>query len=182
MIGNIDLRISATNPNISIGTVRCVKGSYNNLIFVGVPAAIGKWSITDVYVEIHHPDSSVEMTGCKQIGDVWSVTIKATNAIGTTEKGIIVFADGLDEYGREVKGYVLGLGDYVVVDSDGRTLPQKELTLINVVPAKPDKPNTGDALWLDDGSLTIYDGSDWRHFASRDYVDSQIGNVLEEGF
>lgn len=130
-----------------------------------VPKKIGNWKIDRVYIEITYPDETNFTVETKLIGGVYVGTFNGCEIAGTTAKGFVVKADGTDENGSTVDGYILGVGDIYILDSDGRTLPQNPIKVVNLVNEKSSNPHVGDALWVN-STLQIYDGVAWKNVGS----------------
>lgn len=134
------------------------KGSPSSLRILDVPKSIGKWNITKVYIKSTSPDNSLKIHACVRQGSVWVGTIDGTEIAGKVKSGIEILADGIDENGSAVNGYVLGVGDYIVLERDSRiTEKDIEKFYVKFVEQLPDNPNIGDTI-LDNGWLRIYDG------------------------
>ena len=129
--------------------------SYQNVRICDVPRKIGDWSIKRVEVECQFPDNKVGKFDCSLIGGVWATTISACPTAGTTKNGFAV--NGYDESGNK---YILGKSDLYILTNDSRVIPQKELTVVNILPSKPDTPHAGDAVFVE-GKLEVYDGTNW---------------------
>ena len=137
------------------------KGSPSSLRILDVPTSIGKWNITRVYIKSNSPDNSLKIHDCVRQGSVWVGTIDGTEIVGKVKSGIEILADGIDENGSNVNGYVLGVADYIVLERDS-TISDKDIEkfYVKFVEQLPDNPNIGDTI-LDNGWLLIYDGKNW---------------------
>ena len=66
-----------------------------------------------------YPDRTQKTAQCVLVGGVWVGTIEGSPASGTCTNGYTVIADGIDENGNPVNGYVLGRGDVEILKEDG---------------------------------------------------------------
>ena len=66
-----------------------------------------------------YPDKTQKTAQCVLVGGVWVGTIEGSPASGTCTNGYTVIADGIDENGNPVSGYVLGRGDVEILKEDG---------------------------------------------------------------
>lgn len=66
-----------------------------------------------------YPDKTRKTAQCVLAGGVWVGTIEGSQASGTCTNGYTVIADGIDENGNHVRGYVLGRGDVEILKEDG---------------------------------------------------------------
>lgn len=161
MIGTLKIRVQAANPQMPLLPIFTFKGSPSSLRILDVPKSIGKWNITKVYIKSTSPDNSLKIHACVRQGSVWVGTIDGTEIAGKVKSGIEILADGIDENGSAVNGYVLGVGDYIVLERDSRiTEKDIEKFYVKFVEQLPDNPNIGDTI-LDNGWLRIYDGQNW---------------------
>lgn len=85
---------------------------------------------------------------------------------------------GRDKDGNE---YVLGKGDFYVLDSDGIVEPGEQKWTMKLVQAKGDNPVKGDVFLEDDGKLWVYKGTTWIDAGggagggvSEEYVDTKV--------
>lgn len=121
MIGTICIGVNAAHPNIALATSYTFKGSPSSFRITEVPTKIGSWKIEVVRVSVTAPDNTQTTVDCKKVGDVWVGTVDGTQAVGEAKGGIKITADGIDENGNSVVGYVLGIGDFVVIDVEEPT-------------------------------------------------------------
>ena len=99
------------------------KGSPSSIRVLDVPKKIGLWNITSVQIQVTYPDSHIVSKECVRTGNVWVGTLEGTSAVGSVCKGYKITASGVDEDGSEISGYVLGVGDVVIIDLDGSIYP-----------------------------------------------------------
>lgn len=128
MIGTISVKVQAQRPNFPLDPVFTFKGSRQFIVVENVPAAAGTWKLTEVSVKIILPDGSETSYAACENGDEWHVEVPATDAVGKTRDGFTVV--GLDKDGNE---YVLGKGDFYVLDSDGVVQPGEQKWTMRLV-------------------------------------------------
>lgn len=160
MIGTIDIEIQAHNPQFPLHPINAIVGSPSSVRLRNVPKKIGEWKIERVYIEVRYPDNQTIEVDTKLVGGVYVGTFDGCSISGTSTKGFIVKADGVDENGTPVNGYVLGVGDIYIIDGDGKLDPE-QFKFIKLNDEQPETPMKGDA-FFDDGTLKIFDGQDWK--------------------
>lgn len=160
MIGTIDIKCNAAHPNLPLSPLYTFKDSPSSIRVMDVPKKVGNWSIDKVALQITYPDGSIVSKECVKNGALWVGTIEGTTAIGKVQKGFVVVASGKNENGEVVNGYVLGVGDVVVMDFDGTIETGTTATNIHLLTSMPQEPKTGDA-YLDGNALMVYDGNTW---------------------
>ena len=159
MIGTLDIEVNAANPQMPLLPVYAFVGSPSNIRVRNVPRAIGSWKLTKVYLAANLPDNTSASVETKLTGGVWCGTLPASSLPGQSLMGFKITADGIDENGTAVSGYVLGKGDFFVLDDDS-TITVGEITFyVHIVPTASEAPKKGD-LALD--TMMIFDGTRWR--------------------
>ena len=149
MIATVDVNVQAANPNMPLFPWRAFKGSPSSVRVRNVPRMIGLWRVTAVQVSVTYPDESVKSAECRLIGGVWIGTVDASESAGSVTDGYSITADGTDENGREVKGYILGRGDVEIIESESLPLPFEALgDRVHIYASKPETLHEGD-LWHD---------------------------------
>ena len=173
MIGEIEVEISTKSPEFPLGPVNAFKSSPQTIVLKGVPKKIDGWALTRVYFKMKYPSEVVEVE-CRQVGKSYVGTVKGSSEAGTVGNGFEVYADGIDENGNSIKGYILGCGDVCILDDDGRIIPQRALDVLNVVKSKDeDEKHIGDSVFTENG-IDIWDGVKWRRaggMTERDWED-----------
>ena len=111
MIATVDVEIQAANPNMPLHPWRAFVGSPSSLRIRNVPRRVGDWHITSVKIVAAYPDGEIKTAVCVLTGGIWVGTIGGTATSGTSTNGYTVFADGEDEKGNPITGYILGKGD-----------------------------------------------------------------------
>lgn len=169
MIGCIDIEVQAHNPQFPLHPLNAYINSPSSIRLRNVPKKIGDWKIERVYAVVKYPNGEEVLVETKLVGGVYIGTFEGCEVSGTSTKGFIVKADGIDENNHVVEGYVLGVGDVFILDNDGRIAPQELLKVVNIVSEKSSNPHIGDALWVDD-EFEIFDGVEWKSIGgTKDY-------------
>jgi len=155
MIGCVDVAIQAQSPNMPLFPMRAFVGSPSSVRLRNVPKKIGKWNLTNVYFVAAYPDGSIKTASCELVGGVWVGTVEGSTLPGTSENGYSVMADGIDEHGNPVVGYVLGKGLIEILDADGSITPGTTVSYVHLLSAEPSAPKDGD-LWPTDEQYMIW--------------------------
>lgn len=185
MIGTIDVEVQAANPNMPLYPMRAFAGSPSSIRVRNVPKRIGDWCIRNVYLNAIYPDGTIKSASCVLTGGIWVGTIEGTSTTGTSMNGYTIFADGTDENGNTVTGYVLGKGDIYILDSNGQLNPDATRCVVRMLSAESATPMEGD-FWPVNGTWYIYqDGQAKQVGVSQDDVDAMISakadlSALEE--
>lgn len=103
---------------------------------------------------------------CVHTNDVWVGTVEAPLRTGKTVGGFQVIADGVDENGTAVTGYVLGVGDYMVLNRDNTE--GDTAYLLHLHDETPENPRKAD-IRKSDNRWQIYNDDDWQLFGGLDY-------------
>lgn len=166
MISLQEIKCIAAKPNLPLNPLVAFKSSPSSIRILDVPKKIGNWQITNVYIQVTYPDNSIISKECVRNGNVWVGTVQGTETTGTSSNGYKILANGIDEDGEEVEGYILGVGDVCIMEIDGSVSP--ETTAYNIrlynYPDIPQDPKIGDAyLDQENGSvlLKIFNGDTW---------------------
>lgn len=77
-------------------------------------------------------------------GGCWVGTIDGNATAGTTKNGFTITASGTDENGDPVTGYVLGKGDFSVLDAGETPQPDAPFAYVHLLDAESEEPKTGD--------------------------------------
>lgn len=144
MIGTIDVEICAANPQAPLYPLRAFVNSPSTLRLRNVPRKIGAWVITAVHIAAHYPTDEITTAQCVQTGGVWVGTLAGCGTAGTSTQGYTVFADGIDEHGNPVQGYVLGKGDVEIIAADGTITPTETTHYVHLLSAASATPKDGD--------------------------------------
>lgn len=155
MIAVINVEITAANPSMPLFPWRAYVNSPSSLRIRNVPRRVGNWNIDKVYVSAAYPDNSIKSAECVLVGGIWVCTIAGSTSTGFSQNGYTIFADGKDENGNEVTGYVLGKGDITILEADGTITPGEDTYYVHMLSAEPSTPKDGD-LWQLSGSWYIY--------------------------
>ena len=166
MIRTIDIRLNAAHPELPLPEATTYQGAPSTAFLRGVPKACGQWQITAVNVAVTFPDNSTTTRAAVlSAGDVWVVTIPACATSGRTISGLRILADGLDENGDAVTGYVLGVADLAVATFDIAPAPGVTSYALRYFDNVPNPPHKGDVAKVDN-VLKYYDGTAWQPFAA----------------
>ena len=178
MIRTFDVRLNAAHPELPLMEATAIVGSPSTANIYNVPAQIGSWDILKVFIEVSYPNgSTVVEEAIKTAQGIWTATVPQCAMSGRVKSGFTVIADGEDENGEEITGYILGVADFAVytrglVVRDGETT--YNLRYFDTPPAVPAK---GDVAPFN-GIPKLYDGYNWISFA--DDVDLSDYYTKEE--
>ena len=181
MIGTRNIRVHAANPNIPLQPVFAFRGSPVSVRLIDVPRRIGQWKIAEVSVTAAYPDNSLVTKKCVLVGGCWVGTLAGKDAAGKTAKGFTITADGTDEDGNETKGYVLGVGDLVLLDRDATAAAEQTSHYIHLLEEKPESPNEGDA-YLEADILNVFVGGSWFPIPDADSVMDEVKDIRESTY
>jgi hypothetical protein len=183
MIRPIDIRLNAAHPELPLVEAVTFTGSPSTVLIRGVPPNCGRWAITAVFVAASFPDGSTTTRAAVQSANgVWVATLPATATSGRTANGIRVLADGIDENGEAVTGYILGVADFAVASLDVTPAPEPgetsyQLLYFDEVPSVLHK---GDVTKID-GVLKFYNGTAWEPFAAPVTFDNAVTRTSANG-
>ena len=162
MIRPIKITLNAAHPEVPLIEATTFVGSPSAVFVSGVPATVGLWRITSVKVACHYPDDSATTVECvKGASGVWTATLPATATSGRVTHGFEILADGLDERGDAVTGYVLGYADFAVFTRDMTIDSGGTLYYMHYFDAVPQTPKKGDVAPDGSGGLQLYNGTEW---------------------
>ena len=167
MIRLIDIRLNAAHPELPLAEAVTYTGAPSTILIRGVPPNCGRWEITTVFVAASFPDGSTSTRAAVQSANgVWVATLPATATSGRTANGVRIMADGIDEHGEAVTGYILGVADFAVASLDVTPSPAPGETNYQMIyfDTMPGTLRKGDVTKID-GTLKIYNGTAWEPFA-----------------
>ena len=168
MIRTIDIRLNAAHPELPLPEATTYQGAPSTAFLRGVPKACGQWQITAVSVAVTFPDNSTTTRAAVlSAGDVWVATIPACTTSGRTVSGLRIMADGTDENGDAVTGFVLGVADFAVATFDIAPAPGATSYALRYFDNVPNPPHKGDVAKIAN-VLKYYDGTAWQVFADVD--------------
>lgn len=171
MIRTIDIRLNAAHPELPLPEATTYQNAPSTAFLRGVPKLCGLWQITAVSVAATFPDNSTTTRAAVlSAGDVWVCTIPACATSGRTTSGLRILADGTDENGNAVTGYVLGVADLAVATFDIAPAPGVTSYALRYFDSVPNPPHKGDVAKIG-GELKYYDGTAWQVFADVDLSD-----------
>ena len=160
MIGSIDIKVNAARPNLPLAPLFAFQDSPSSLRVMDVPKSIGNWAITSVKVAVEYPDNTTVEKVAVRSGSVWVATLEGSEVAGKVLNGYSVLADGKDEDGNDVTGYVLGKGDVYILENDTELSRLVGKIAVRYMDEIPDVPTKGD-LMNSNGELRLFDGEDW---------------------
>lgn len=167
MIRTFEVNLNAAHPELRMFEAATFVGSPSTAFIRNVPPQVGAWRVTTVFVAVVNPDNTSATIEAKKGGDgVWTATIPATNTSGRVAGGFQVLADGIDENGDAVTGYVLGVADFTVFELEVTADPGRggASSVLRYFATAPAVAKAGDVAKFD-GVLKFYDGSAWIPFA-----------------
>ena len=182
MIGSVEVRCCAAQPQKPLAPCFVFKDSPQSFRILDVPKSIGTWELTRVYVGLNYPDNTnVEKDATRQ-GNVWVATVEGCPIAGKTMGGFTIYADGTDEGGNEVTGYVLGNGDCYVMEKSEKISALVGKTTMRILDDIPSTPAKGDVVIVN-GVMKIYDGEEWYNVEvdlSDYYTKAEIDEKVDE--
>lgn len=174
MIGTYEIKVNAAKPNFPLQPMFAFMGSPSSLRILEVPKKIGDWNITSVRVVAQYPDNTTIEKVAVRTGAVWVATFDGCDVAGKVGNGLSILADGIDEDGNEVTGYVLGKGDLFILENDTEIARLVEKHTVVYMDELPSTPSVGD-LVNSNGEFRIFDGENWIEIGGGgDVNDSQI--------
>lgn len=180
MIGTLSIKINAANPNLPLKTLFAYVNSPSSIRVIDVPKKIGKWNITQVFITATYPDNSIVSSQCVLTGGCWTGTIQGSTSVGKSLNGYTISANGIDENGNQINGYILGKSDVVILDADGRTVIDGKVTYLHLLDTTPDDPKEGDVIF-EDGNWKIYRDNQWIDFGTKDiYWGTILGDLTQQ--
>lgn len=160
MIGTLNIELNAHHPNLPLETIFAHVGSPSSVRLVDVPKKIGTWKIEHVYITAAYPDNTIQSAECVLVGGCYVGTIPASTAVGKSMFGFKITADGTDENGTAVSGYVLGKGDIVILNDDAEVTAGKRAYYLHLKDSAEGHSRKGDVV-IEGGFVKIYDGENW---------------------
>lgn len=154
--------------------------SPSSIRLLDVPKKIGNWEITQVFIQATYPDGSIKNTQCVRNGNIYVGTIEGSTISGSTTDGFVVFANGKDENGNAVNGYVLGKGDVYIYTIEGQIDPETTVYNVRWFNYIPENPAIGDCV-ESEGGIKIWNGIKWVGSSKVDRVYNQYGNQFIQG-
>ena len=183
MIRPIDIKLNAAHPELPLVEATTFTGAPSSVFIRGVPKAVGNWSITAVSVAVTYPDNTTTARAAVESAEgVWVATIPGTATSGRTANGFRVMADGVDENGEAVTGYILGVADFAVASLDVTPAPEPGETSYQMLyfDEVPSVLRKGDVTKID-GVLKFYNGSAWEPFAAPVTFDDTVTPASTNG-
>lgn len=123
----------------------------------------------------HYPDDVVKTKSAVREGNVWVATVEGCSTSGKVTNGLTIAANGIDEDGNAVNGYVLGIGDIYVMNRDDSIAPDPSTDkfYVRYCDSQPSNPTKGDA-YVQGYMLNIYNGTSWVPACDISALESQI--------
>lgn len=177
MIGTIDVEIQANNPSMPLYPMNAYINSPTSIRIRNVPKKIGQWKITKVYFTATYPDNQIITCECVPVNNVYVGTIEGSQITGKSQNGYTVFADGIDENGNPVNGYILGKGDIYILDADSTLTPTPTTYYLHLTNSDDTELKKGDVFKTEFGFTIVDDGQ--TELVSKNHVDSIVGNLEE---
>ena len=160
MISQINITVNAAKPKFPLVPMVAFNGSPSSIRISGVPCSIGNWSINSVRVLVSYPNNFTVEKQALKVDNFWIATIDGSQTNGFIKNGFQILADGVDENNEPVAGYVLGVGDVVVLERDQNIEKLVDRYAVRYLNEPPVNPSTGDLLNLN-GQIRLWDGSRW---------------------
>lgn len=166
MIRSFEVKLNAAHPELPLFEATAIVGSASTAFIRRVPASVGSWHITKVYVNAQYPDNT-NVTVEAQVGaeGIWTATLPATETSGRVRSGFSILADGIDENGDPITQYILGIADFAVYTRDLKVQPGSKSWVLKYFDVVPDPAKKGDVAKIDD-AIKLYDGTEWVAFGS----------------
>ena len=161
MIRSFEVNLNAAHPELPLFEATAIVGSASTAFIKRVPASVGSWHISKVFVEATYPDGSVNTIEAKVGAEgVWTATLPACNTSGRVKSGFVIFANGVDELGEPVTGYLLGVADMAIYTRDLEIVPGPTGYVLKYFDVAPEVAKKGDVAPVD-GVIKLYDGTQW---------------------
>ena len=181
MIRTIEVNLNAAHPELPLVEATTFVGAPSAVFIRGVPPGCGEWKITAVNVAVSYPDNTTTTRAAVRTADgIWTATIPGTATSGRTPAGLRILADGIDENGNLVTGYVLGFADFAVLSFSPVPAPGETFWPLRYFDTAPAVPKKGDSTTID-GVLKFYNGTVWAPFAdlSNYYTAQETDEAIE---
>lgn len=181
MIRPIDIKLNAAHPELPLVEATTFTGAPSSVFVRGVPKSCGNWSITAVNVAVTYPDNTTTTRAAVESAEgVWVATIPGTATSGRTVAGFRILADGIDENGAAVTGYVLGFADFAVLSFFPVPAPGETFFYLRYFDTMPTAAKKMDVTTID-GVLKYYNGTAWLPFTdlSNYYTKAQTDEAIE---
>lgn len=181
MIGTIDVAINAARPGMPLTEFAAFVDSPSQVRVRNVPRGVGRWQLTAVYVAIQYPDNAVHTVAATHTGALWTATLPASTQGGSVTGGLQILADGEDEAGNAITGYVLGSGDVRILPRNTVVVADGIRYALTYWEDAPEMPNPGDCAVVN-GALSWYDGSAWQPLGTDPAITEAITTPAQMWF
>lgn len=189
MIAVVDVKIQAENPAFPLWPMRAYVGSPSSIRVRGVPRQIGEWQISGVSFVANYPDNTSQSVECKLVGGVYVGTIDGSTRSGKVSEGYSILAEGKDENGNSISGYVLGKGDIEILPNSTEIKPDGDAYAVRLLSGESDTPKSGD-MWLSgeainivdtDGITKTFEQPELSGYATRDELSAKQDKITANG-
>ena len=162
MIGKINIKISAANPQMPLGPFHVFAGSAASFTICDIPLPLGVRKVEGVSVQVKNADGETRGLAAVRVGSAWGVTVPAgfLSRSGTVEKGIVITAAGHDDNGEDVSSWKLGAGDVFIMSDDGSVAPGEVRQDLEWFDEVPDNPRNGYVAPVE-GVVCVYRNGEW---------------------
>ena len=189
MIAVVDVKIQAENPAMPLWPMRAYVGSPSSIRVRNVPKKIGDWCINKVTFVVNYPDNTTQSVECKLVGGVYVGTVEGSTRSGNVSEGYSIIADGVDESGSGVAGYVLGKGNVEILANDTNIDPDEPNYTVHLLSGESESPKTGD-MWLSgeainivdtDGTTKTFEQPELSGYATKDELSAKQDKISANG-
>lgn len=182
MIGSIQLKVSSHCPQMPLPPVVTFIGSASNVRILDVPKSIGDFKVDSVKVLVVNPDNTRIEKVAVRVGSVYVATISPTEISGKTRGGFEVIAYCTDEDGQEAGEFLLGKGDYIVLERDSKATKDIEKFYVKFSDELPVSPSKGDMMVFN-GSVRIFNGTEWidcgKNIERLSQLENDVGYITQ---
>ena len=163
MITTVHIKVNANAPSLPLAPFALFEGSALTVKVEGVPRPVGKQKVDAVSVAVKNAEGETQSVAAVLSGGLWTATFEGSHfaSSGFVGKGVTVIADGTDEHGDAVEGWILGKGDLMVMEADGTVRPGEVVDEVRWYDVAPESPRKGDVAPVN-GTISLWDGEEWR--------------------
>ena len=181
MIGTINIKVSASRPNMPLGPFHVFAGSAASFTIVDIPLPLGVRKVTGVTLAAKNVAGVTTGFAAVRVGSAWGVTVPPSHfaASGTVERGVSILATGVDDAGDAVTPWKLGAGDVYVMEPDGSVAPGETVHDLHWHDVRPANPVGGDVAPYD-GAVWYFNGTEWIRWASTGDVSHDDFDGIDE--
>lgn len=181
MIGTINIKVSASRPNMPLGPFHVFAGSAASFTIVDIPLPLGVRKVTGVTLAAKNVAGVTTGFAAVRVGSAWGVTVPPSHfaASGSVERGVSILATGVDDAGDAVTPWKLGAGDVYVMEPDGSVAPGETVHDLHWHDVRPANPVGGDVAPYD-GAVWYFNGTEWIRWASTGDVSHDDFDGIDE--